>query len=345
MTENLTPPNNNSRLAPVALENRIEQSQTMVQKALLRMLGSWGNDWLYSSVRSDVLKDINNALKNDTRDLQKENEQLNHELLIDPLTGALNRKGFLQKLGNEIEVASKNEQELAVLFVDGDRFKLINDCLGHEYGDDVIRIITAAIRTTLKKYASDHENGEAQEGRTRPTFNPNLKDDKRKTGKGARLGGDEIAALIRADKVDQLDMIFKTAQAFITREIDKLKDKYRAKSITDVTSIDEREEIESMLAKIVPTLSVGVVTIKKPNAENTDELMKDLLAVADSGLYLAKEDGKNRYVVKALEADYKNAIEEAATIQSPQIIDDGLEQVVRAGALHQLDRNGNMSNE
>ena len=57
----------------------------------------------------------------------------------DALTRLPNRGMFNERLASAIAVAQRHERTLAVLFVDLDRFKVINDTLGHEAGDEVLR--------------------------------------------------------------------------------------------------------------------------------------------------------------------------------------------------------------
>jgi diguanylate cyclase (GGDEF)-like protein len=60
-------------------------------------------------------------------------------VLSDPLTGCLNRRGFEQALAREIARASRTGTDLALLVLDLDHFKLVNDTYGHPAGDDVLR--------------------------------------------------------------------------------------------------------------------------------------------------------------------------------------------------------------
>jgi diguanylate cyclase (GGDEF)-like protein len=60
-------------------------------------------------------------------------------VLSDPLTGCANRRGFEQALAREISRASRAGTELALLVLDLDHFKLVNDTYGHPGGDEVLR--------------------------------------------------------------------------------------------------------------------------------------------------------------------------------------------------------------
>jgi diguanylate cyclase (GGDEF)-like protein len=65
--------------------------------------------------------------------------QLASMVLSDPLTGCLNRRGFEQALAREISRASRAGTELALLVLDLDHFKTVNDTHGHPAGDEVLR--------------------------------------------------------------------------------------------------------------------------------------------------------------------------------------------------------------
>ena len=71
--------------------------------------------------------------------------QLASMVLTDPLTGCLNRRGFDQALAREIARAARADSELALLAIDLDHFKHVNDTFGHLAGDDVLRAIGALL--------------------------------------------------------------------------------------------------------------------------------------------------------------------------------------------------------
>lgn len=70
-----------------------------------------------------------------------------HRILLeshsDPLTGALNRRGFIAKAELEMRRASRHHRPLTVAVLDLDKFKSVNDGEGHAAGDDVLRSLTA----------------------------------------------------------------------------------------------------------------------------------------------------------------------------------------------------------
>jgi len=78
-------------------------------------------------------------------------ERLNRLALYDELTGLPNRSLFFDRLHQLLALAKRNQYVLAILFIDLDRFKAINDTLGHEMGDlllkEVSRRLTSCIRS------------------------------------------------------------------------------------------------------------------------------------------------------------------------------------------------------
>jgi len=102
---------------------------------------------------------------------QRAREQAIHDAFHDPLTRLPNRALFLDRLNRALLRCLRNDDDtMAVLFVDADRFKVINDSLGHVAGDTLIRQIATRLQTALQR----HE----------------------KACTLARLGGDEFAILL-----------------------------------------------------------------------------------------------------------------------------------------------------
>lgn len=69
--------------------------------------------------------------------------QLASMVLTDPLTGCVNRRGFDQALAREVARCNRAGSAMALLALDVDHFKIVNDTLGHPAGDDVLREIAS----------------------------------------------------------------------------------------------------------------------------------------------------------------------------------------------------------
>lgn len=68
----------------------------------------------------------------------------------DPLTGVLNRRAFEEILFRELRRSNHSRQPVAVLLLDIDRFKRVNDSFGHQAGDEVIRRVSAVLQSNLR---------------------------------------------------------------------------------------------------------------------------------------------------------------------------------------------------
>jgi len=87
--------------------------------------------------------------------------ELEQLLFIDECTRTYNRRYFFQRLGEEVARAKRYRRTFALLFVDLDRFKEINDVFGHLAGDEVLREVAARLRHVVRgvdlvfRYAGD----------------------------------------------------------------------------------------------------------------------------------------------------------------------------------------------
>ncbi|WP_375741549.1 putative bifunctional diguanylate cyclase/phosphodiesterase [Pseudomonas boanensis] len=78
--------------------------------------------------------------------------QLESQAITDALTGLLNRRGFYQSLESVLARIERNGKRMAVLYLDLDGFKLINDSLGHDAGDHVLRRVAEQLKSCLRPY-------------------------------------------------------------------------------------------------------------------------------------------------------------------------------------------------
>ncbi len=86
----------------------------------------------------------------DISQLKESEAKLSHLAHYDPLTGLPNRLLLSSRLQHAIEQALRQEYRLAVLFLDLDRFKNVNDSLGHQVGDELLRAVTERLGQRLR---------------------------------------------------------------------------------------------------------------------------------------------------------------------------------------------------
>jgi len=148
----------------------------------------------YSVAEQDVLiafaEHVSLAL-NDARTVQAMHSALDravHQAMHDGLTGLPNRACFYDRTDQALRAGRRNGARTAVLLFDLDRFKEINDTLGHRYGDEVLRQVGPRVRPLLRE--SD-------------TF--------------ARLGGDEFCVLLPevADLSAAADVAARISEALV----------------------------------------------------------------------------------------------------------------------------------
>ncbi|MFJ9994192.1 diguanylate cyclase domain-containing protein [Pseudomonas putida] len=130
-------------LASVAHAARRERSfDRRVPEARIAELNELGNDF--------------NALLDELEvwqsHLQSENETLAHQASHDSLTGLPNRAFFEGRLNRCLRNAARQQDHLALLFLDSDHFKKINDNLGHAVGDEVLINIASRVRAQLREH-------------------------------------------------------------------------------------------------------------------------------------------------------------------------------------------------
>jgi diguanylate cyclase (GGDEF)-like protein len=130
---------------------------------------SWGNATLLVLVGGTIA----GSLRAVTRETQSLTRRLREEAVVDDLTGLLNRRGWRRTAPRELTLAARTGNPVALILVDLDSFKELNDSHGHNEGDRVLGETADRLRDALR--AGDIV---------------------------ARLGGDEFAALLTDATLD-----------------------------------------------------------------------------------------------------------------------------------------------
>lgn len=95
--------------------------------------------------RTEELKRANRQLEGEVAERRQAESKLNYLAYHDPLTGLSNRRRFIERLEESLLEAQRRQLRLAVLFIDLDQFKQINDSLGHTVGDELLVLVAARL--------------------------------------------------------------------------------------------------------------------------------------------------------------------------------------------------------
>lgn len=118
-----------------------------------RKNGEVYSQYLSIAVVTDALGNVANyvATMNDITKGRAVKEKIANLSYYDPLTQLPNRRLFLDKLGQEIEEMADNSRHAALLLIDLDRFKNLNDTLGHHLGDFILEQIASRLALCIRK--------------------------------------------------------------------------------------------------------------------------------------------------------------------------------------------------
>ena len=95
--------------------------------------------------RTDELKRTNTQLEGEIGERRQAQSKLNYLAYHDPLTGLSNRRSFIERLEESLRESAHRDEQLAVLFIDLDQFKQVNDSLGHGVGDELLIAVAARL--------------------------------------------------------------------------------------------------------------------------------------------------------------------------------------------------------
>src|SRR6267142_1793747 len=175
----------------------------------------------------------------------RDNVQNSIEMAItDALTGLHNRRYMESHLGTLAEQASSRGKPLALMMLDIDYFKSINDKYGHDAGDDVLREFAVRVRKSI-----------------------------RGIDLACRYGGEEFVILMPETDLHVAGVVAERLRRSIARE---------------------PFAVNKGAKRIEVTISIGLSTL-----ERKGEAIADVLKRADTALYRAKHDGRNRVVAQA----------------------------------------------
>jgi len=168
-----------ARVCRSAIQEAYETGLSIGKHLELRLPG--GTAWVELSVSRPVDPGQTPhfiVLARDVTDRRAAAEQIRRLAYYDQLTGLPNREHFRSRVASAMEDARTNKRQLALLCIDLDKFKRINDTLGHSVGDDLLRMTALRLREAVR--SSDHIGIPEGSG----------------DGDLSRLGGDEFMFLM-----------------------------------------------------------------------------------------------------------------------------------------------------
>ena len=187
--------------------------------------------------------------------LKRQEDRLRYLAYFDPLTNLPNRRSFTDQLGRIIRSAKRHERNAALLFIDLDNFKRINDSIGHGRGDKLL--VEIARRLTLELRQEDaisymaSEDGDEHDGTTEI----------------ARLGGDEFTVVLSdVENIGDIESVAK-------RILNKLSQPIQLTNYNPV---------------VTPSIGIAIFPVDGADADT-------LVRNADTAMYEAKAHGRACY--------------------------------------------------
>ena len=191
----------------------------------------------------------------DIRDRLEAQARIHHLAHHDALTGLPNRLAFDERAQAALDHARDRGEGLALLFIDLDHFKRVNDSLGHQVGDMLLRTVADRITATLR-WAPAREDGEDAAGKAEPA--------PREGDLVARFGGDEFVLLLSGNPSP--DAVKAVA--------DKL-----------LATVGQPLQVEGASISVTPSIGVAMYP---EHGQTPAELIKH----ADTAMYQAKSAGR-----------------------------------------------------
>lgn len=196
----------------------------------------------------NLLKIIAGRLRNDNQALihsQNKTVQLEHQASVDGLTGVHNRRWMNDAFPRALQRSRRNKLPVAIMLIDIDHFKRVNDTHGHLVGDLALKAVSECLAHNLR---------------------PN--------DLMARYGGEEFAVLLPDTDLDGAMVAAERLRFMVANST-----------------------IQSHGLPLKVTISIGIGAV--PAGQETE--LETLLGAADRALYRAKEFGRNRVEISALE--------------------------------------------
>ena len=232
-----------------------------------------GNVWCKKILGQSFLADCNITLAQDKNMVgeqrficvinditnQKKDEQIIHQLAYhDPLTGLANRTLLQDRFKHAISTAKRNRSRMALLFVDLDNFKSVNDTLGHDAGDEVIKVQAKRLLSCI-----------------------------RKSDTVARFGGDEFIIFI--DTLKNTSDISHLANKILTQLAKPIKETISSVTLTSSIGISIYPDDGENYDKLMKSADTAMYTAKAFGKNNFRYFSSTMMAKVDERLQLEME--------------------------------------------------------
>lgn len=180
----------------------------------------------------------------DISDIKKMQEYAQHQADHDFLTGLLNRKALMQRLQEEFIKAKRHGFVHAFMFIDLDKFKMVNDNYGHAVGDKLLIEVAKRLKGLL-----------------------------REEDIVARMSGDEFAILV---------LNLEASSAKVAQQLQEIAEKV-------IAEINRPSLIDGYQVQIGASVGIKIFPEKEKN-------IQAIIRHADTAMYQAKHQGKNRFL-------------------------------------------------
>ncbi|WP_256759576.1 EAL domain-containing protein [Cohnella sp. WQ 127256] len=242
----------------------------LTQKAKLRSLVTERTRKLVRTNRQleatfKELNSVEDELREQLRLLENKEQTVRHMAYHDAVTGLYNRTYFNERLAKLIANSKQTEQSVAVLFLDLDHFKMVNDTTGHSYGDQLLNEVGQRLTHTLM-------NGETI----------------------SRIGGDEFTIIVpNVTDIDQVRQIAKQVRGLFQQPFNIQDTEYLITTSIGVAIYPEHGQDDTTLMKNADLAMYRAKEEGKnqyrfydrtlnPNPEDTVEIMNNLRRALDN---------------------------------------------------------------
>jgi PAS domain S-box-containing protein len=251
-------PDDRQRVAQAAEKARLSGHGERMEYRVRHKDGSWRTlESTASPIRDAKGKADKLVIVNrDITERKRAEEMLAHNAFHDGLTNLPNRALFLDRLQHALTLSKRHPNyKFAVLLIDVDEFKIVNDSLGHSAGDELLIQIAQRLRESVRRVDTVSRPRVAE-------VSGKLASD----GNLARLGGDEFTILL-----------------------DDIRDPIEAVRVAERIQADLATPFVINQEEIVISASIGIASSTSPHTQ-----AEDLVRDADIAMYRAKRAGKAR---------------------------------------------------